>query len=213
MGIAPQRLKLLASNYRGQYPPYQRIKIINIMINNQELITICICPGIHPAEITDSFLEQLEIKNNSNLLVFPTEKYAAYSAKDILGFLQNSGLNSNQSILFISFSAGVVGAFGAALAWQSNHGKIKAFIAIDGWGMPLVANFPIYRLSHDYFTHWSSALLGAGNESFYADPTVAHLELWRSPETAFGWWIKQPGCQIRCNAKDFLLHYLLHKFG
>lgn len=70
-------------------------------------------------------------------------------------------------------------------------GQIKALIALDGWGVPLGGNFPIYRLSHDSFTHWSSALLGGGTESFYADPPVEHLELWRSPQTTKGWWNHQ----------------------
>ena len=57
---------------------------------------------------------------------------------------------------------------------------MKALIAFDGWGVPLVGNFPIYRISHDQFTHWSSELLGKGDKSFYADPPVEHLDLWRS---------------------------------
>ncbi|MGB3188280.1 MAG: hypothetical protein WBB43_02490, partial [Limnoraphis sp.] len=66
---------------------------------------------------------------------------------------------------------------------------VKALIALDGWGVPLGGNFPIYRISHDRFTHWSSALLGGGVESFYADPPVEHLDLWSSPQTARGWWL------------------------
>lgn len=78
---------------------------------------------------------------------------------------------------------------GAAFAWQRLGGTVNAVLAIDGWGVPLVGGFPVHRLSHDSFTHWSSALLGAGEDSFYADPGVAHLELWRSPQTAHGWWL------------------------
>jgi hypothetical protein len=84
-------------------------------------------------------------------------------------------------ILIISFSAGVVGAIAAASIWQSIGGTIRAFIALDGWGVPLYGNFPIHRLSHDAFTHYTSSLLGSGEDSFYADPSVAHETLWRSP--------------------------------
>jgi hypothetical protein len=27
-----------------------------------------------------------------------------------------------------------------------------------------------------------------GRDPFYAEPGVAHLELWRSPDQAWGWW-------------------------
>ncbi|MBE9020436.1 hypothetical protein IQ272_30760, partial [Chroococcidiopsidales cyanobacterium LEGE 13417] len=83
----------------------------------------------------------------------------------------------------------VVGALGAAWGWQLMGGKVRAAIAVDGWGVPLFTNFPCYRLSHDYFTHWSSALLGESNDSFYADPPVEHLVLWRSLPTITGWWV------------------------
>ncbi|NJK53546.1 MAG: hypothetical protein HC936_13370 [Leptolyngbyaceae cyanobacterium SU_3_3] len=60
---------------------------------------------------------------------------------------------------------------------------------MDGWGVPLGGDFPIYRVSHDRFTHWSSAWWVAGLDSFYADPAVAHLDLWRSPQTVQGRWV------------------------
>ncbi len=152
---------------------------------------LLICPGIHEIELTECFLNGIvenwrEQQQLGELLIFPTQKYPAYSSLDIYNFIQKN--NPKSAIIIISFSAGVVGAIGAALAWQQLGGKIKAFIAIDGWGVPLVRNFPIYRMSHDYFTHWSSALLGGGNESFYAEPAVEHLDLWRSPQTTKGWW-------------------------
>jgi hypothetical protein len=68
-------------------------------------------------------------------------------------------------------------------------GTVKAFLAFDGWGVPLYGNFPIHRISHDYFTHWSSALLGGGEDSFYAEPAVEHLDLWRKPNVCKGWWV------------------------
>lgn len=113
--------------------------------------------------------------------------------------------------MLICFSAGVVGGIGAAWAWQQSGGKIKALIALDGWGVPLYGNFPIHRLSRDRFTHWSSQLLGAGADSFYADPPVEHLDLWRSPHTAQGWWVR-PERQQRLTAAMFL-NLLLELYG
>ncbi len=158
---------------------------------------LVICPGIHDLQLTQDFLEALHSSETSNLssrwtdkvLIFPTQDYPAYSAIHILEFLQRHFGQMTPPLVLISFSAGVAGAIGAAWGWQLSGGQVKAFIAFDGWGVPLYGNFPIHRLSHDYFTHWSSALLGAGEESFYADPAIAHLDFWRSPNTCRGWWI------------------------
>lgn len=162
-------------------------------------MSVIICPGIHHPALTQGFLEGLRsllsngsnLSHSGNILIFPAHNYAALSAFDILQFLQESqGIPQKaSSLVFISFSAGVVGAIGAAWGWQLLGGKVKAFIALDGWGVPLSGNFPLHRLSHDYFTHWSSAVLGSEEDSFYADPPVEHLELWRSPQTAQGWWV------------------------
>lgn len=157
---------------------------------------IVICPGIHDLQLTQEFLEGLHIHENNYLssrlnnqvLIFPTQDYPAYSVMHILDFLQHH-TDKITPLIFISFSAGVAGAIGAAWGWQLSGGKVRALIAFDGWGVPLSGNFPIHRLSHDYFTHWSSALLGAGEDSFYANPEVEHLELWQSPDTCKGWWV------------------------
>jgi hypothetical protein len=159
--------------------------------------SVIICSGIHNPQLTQDFLEGLLRGETSNVssrwteqvLIFPAQDYPAYSAVHILEFLRShTGLVQAQ-IVFISFSAGVAGAIAAAWGWQMLGGKVKAFIAFDGWGVPLSGNFPIHRLSHDYFTHWSSALLGAGEDSFYADPPIEHLNLWRSPNLCQGWWV------------------------
>ncbi len=174
-------------------------------------MTIIICPGIHSPELNQEFLEQLQWQP-ANLLIFPAQDYPAYSAIHILQFLRQSRLPLSP-VVFISFSAGAVGAIGAAWGWQMWGGTVKAFIAVDGWGVPLGGNFPIHRLSHDYFTHWSSALLGAGEDSFYADPPVDHLDLWRQPSNVDGWRVsvgvtgeqRQP-----LTAAGFLRHLLQH---
>lgn len=162
-------------------------------------MNLVICPGIHDLELTESFLTWLRREaaccqtsplNHDNLLIFPSQNYLAVSAFHILQMLRDRFPHPRLTspLVFIGFSAGVVGAIGAAWGWQLWGGSVKALIALDGWGVPLSGNFPIHRLSHDYFTHWSSALLGSGQDSFYADPPVSHLELWRSPQTIAGWW-------------------------
>jgi hypothetical protein len=189
-------------------------------------MSVIICPGIHDPNLTQEFLKELGWQGE-NFLIFPTENYPAYSAIHILTFLRDTllsggntfrGCDRNLSelpVIFISFSAGAVGAIGACLGWQMLGGKVKAFIALDAWGVPLGGNFPIHRLSHDYFTHWSSALLGSGEDSFYADPPVEHLELWRSPQSVQGWWVnsttgsKSPP-RTPMTAAGFLKHLLQH---
>jgi hypothetical protein len=173
-------------------------------------MNIIICPGIHKLELTRGFLEGLQWRRNGhlsgdgkigNVWVFPTQEYPAYSAVCILQFLEEcivknlSDRSTELPVIFISFSAGVVGAIGAAWGWQLLGRQVKAFIAVDGWGVPLIGNFPIHRLSHDYFTHWSSALLGSGNDSFYADPSVDHLQLWHQPQNVRGCWVRAPGTE------------------
>ena len=175
-------------------------------------MSVIICPGFHLPQLTENFIQ--EIKNSTvapNWLTFPTTKYSPYSAIDVYQWLKRQQLSSpikTQPLHFVAFSAGVVGAIGAAWAWQLQGGKIQSFIAVDGWGVPLVGNFPIYRISHDYFTHWTSAILGTGQESFYADPAVEHLELWRSPVACWGWRIISPGLKLRCSLANYLCDIL-----
>jgi hypothetical protein len=182
-------------------------------------MSLIICPGMHSPALTESLLADLDAANQTSSTariqysIFPSDRYPPYSAFHILETLHewlgkpgqsseqpdqissdsvptsSRSSSSNLSLVFLSFSAGVVGAIGAARTWQRSGGEIKAFIAVDGWGVPLRGDFPLYRLSHDFFTHWSSAPLGTTTASFYADPPVPHLELWRSPYTAYGYQI------------------------
>ncbi len=168
-----------------------------------------VCPGIHDSKLTESFVEQLlsqlEKKaashcQSENILIFPGRDRPVYSPLHVWQFVRDNldgsdGPREERSpLIFIGFSAGVVGAIGAARQWQRSGGCVAAFFALDGWGVPLYGDFPIYRLSHDYFTHWSSALLGGGiGDSFYAEPEVEHLDLWREPQTVRGWWNRPSG--------------------
>ena len=154
---------------------------------------IIICPGIHEPELTKSFIQgclNQSHQNSVDILIFPEQGYLTLSTFHILHFLHNRLGNKLESpVIFLCFSAGVIGGIGAATAWQLLGGHVQAFIAIDGWGVPLAGNFPIHRISHDYYTHWTSAYLGMGEDSFYADPAVDHLSMWHSPQSVQGKWV------------------------
>lgn len=184
---------------------------------------VIICPGIHHPQLTQDFMEGLQRGETTNLssrwteqvLIFPAQDYLAYSAVHILEFLRFHANLRKAQLVFISFSAGVAGAIAAAWGWQLLGGKVKAFIAFDGWGIPLYGNFPIHRLSHDYFTHWSSALLDVGKNSFYADPPIDHLNLWRAPHLCQGWWVhptavSKPEQRTFTTAAQFVTQLLRH---
>jgi hypothetical protein len=180
-------------------------------------MNICICPGFHSPQLTQSFLQELAFVNLSSSLSVNTrtataKNYTVLSAINIIQHLTKTYGQPHQAapILFISFSAGVLGALGAAWGWQLMGGKVKAVIAIDGWGVPLMGDFPIHRLSHDYFTHQTSIVVNPSEDSFYADPGVEHLQMWRSPSTVTGWATRAanfPG-RSHLNAAEFILQLL-----
>lgn len=153
-------------------------------------MTLIICPGMHDPALTEDFLTSLQQYAicSDDYLVFPAAQYLAFSSFHLWQFLQEQKI-SQKPLTFLAFSAGVAAAIQVAYLWQSAGGQIEKLIALDGWGVPLWGDFPIYRGSHDYFTHWSSALIGEGDISFYADPPVEHLALWRSPHQVSGWMI------------------------
>ena len=147
---------------------------------------ILVCPGYNPPGGTRAFCRQLGDFCGApgvEIRTVPVLKIAPYDGRGILTVLTDVTC----PVMIIGFSAGVVGAIAAARLWEKQGGKITGLVAIDGWGVPLGGNFPIHRLSHDAFTHWSSGLLGAGAGAFYADPAVDHLQLWQAPETVWGW--------------------------
>jgi hypothetical protein len=178
-------------------------------------MNICICPGFHSPQLTQSFLQELSLSVNStstlsvNTRTFIAKSYTVLSAIHILQDLTKTYGQPHQAtpVLFISFSAGVIGALSAAWGWQLLGGKVKAVIAIDGWGVPLMGNFPIHRLSHDYFTHQTSIVINPSEDSFYADPGVEHLQMWRSPSTVTGWATRAANFPVRShlNAAEFIL--------
>lgn len=107
----------------------------------------------------------------------------------------------------IAFSAGVVGVAGALTPrWLAGANlQIKVLVALDGWPVPLFKPFAVYRVSHDLFTHQTSP--GRGLASFYADPAVAHLELWSAPARAQGWQVEGV-IRRRTSALEFICERL-----
>ncbi|MBD2022744.1 hypothetical protein H6F43_21410 [Leptolyngbya sp. FACHB-36] len=174
---------------------------------------LIICPGFHAPELTEAFLAALT--PSIEAIVVPTQRCPPYSGAHILEVLHEAAISTREPLIWIGFSAGVVGAISAGWRWKQQGGQVGAVFAIDGWGVPLWGDFPIHRLSHDEFTHGSSALLGSGGDSFYADPPVEHLELWRSPDTAVGWWLsaEQPHRRSRTTAASFLTALLKRYAG
>jgi len=177
-------------------------------------MAVLVCPGIHPPALTAGFLHALAASHARHWYVLPAA-HPPYAPQLVLAYLrQQLGQPPERApaVLFVGFSAGVVGALGAARAWQRQGGRVSATIAIDGWGVPLGSSFPEHRLSHDRLTHCSSALLGAGRDGFYSDPPVAHRALWGQPQCPWGWWLLRPGCRVRCTAAEFL-QLLLARYG
>lgn len=153
-------------------------------------MAIVICPGFHDVALTQGFLQDLSL-DSSAVVVFPTNQYPAYSPWHLIQFLEAlpDWERRESPMVFIGFSAGVVAAIATAQYWQAMGRSVNALIAVDGWGVPLYGPFPIHRISHDYFTHWSSSMAEPLGDCFYADPPVEHLNVWRSPASTQGRWV------------------------
>lgn len=152
-------------------------------------MTLIICPGVHAPVWTQDFLQQLEAcipTTQAARQVFAAANERPWSPYQLRCFLDEQAIAPTRPLIFIAFSAGCVAAISAAHYWSSQGKSVAAVIAFDGWGVPMAGPFPIYRLSHDAFTHHTSAWLGHGQASFYADPPVSHQALWRNPQHVRG---------------------------
>ncbi|MDB9525128.1 hypothetical protein PN498_03945 [Oscillatoria sp. CS-180] len=189
-------------------------------------MALIICPGVHDELLSDRFITVLQkallaeefVPGNQTeaCRVLPTQRYVPFDGLAVWSYVQAMA-PPREPLFLIGFSAGVVGATAAANLWRGQGRRVAAMIAIDGWGVPQVGDFPFHRVSHDYFTHWSSAMLGAGLESFYADPAVEHLDLWQFPDQTIGRQLftadmsakSTQTTAIACIAQ-WLLHYGCH---
>ncbi len=156
-------------------------------------LAVAICPGFHPAALTDGWVRSLPPFAQPHIATaLPIDAIALFNwLIQTFGSPSTTTKNSQPSkvakapLIAIGFSAGVVGLTGALHLWQQQGGKVAQFFAVDGWGTPIIG-MPVCRLSHDSFAHWSSLPLGAGKVNFYADPGVDHLQLWGSPAAVMG---------------------------
>ena len=152
---------------------------------------LVICPGVHEPKLTDCFLTGLsglwglahlpKPANSRACQDFSRHKYPPFSPLDILHFLCREEL-AGESLVFVSFSAGVAGAIGAAWTRQQLGGKVRAFFCLRRLGSTPGGQFPIHRVSPRLLYGLDFSNSGRGGESFYVDPAIEHLDLWRSPK-------------------------------
>jgi hypothetical protein len=195
-------------------------------VSSEAEMTLVICPGMHDPALSDRFCQALFSRlskaaptaadhSAQPYLLMPTDRHAPFDGWGMWSYWQTQ-IDPSADVLIIAFSAGVVGAIAAAQLWQGQGRTVTAVIAIDGWGVPHLGNFPCHRLSHDHFTHWSSALLGAGLDSFYAEPGVEHLAMWRSPDQVSGYWLPTPQATPHQAQKTTAVEFiasLLQRYG
>lgn len=162
-------------------------------------VQIAICPGFHPAALTAACLQVMGWQERAILV----PDCSPLDGITICQHLTQHG--DRRPTIFVGFSAGVIGAAIAAGLRQHQGNPVAALVAIDGWGVPLaLPGIPIYRLSHDRFTHVTSGWGESRQGRFYCDPPVAHTDLWRSPQQAWGWCDRGPGWQERLDAASYL---------
>ncbi len=201
------------------------------------LTKLYICPGFHDPSLTQSFLDALISAWGSTwcdrflLGVVPPE-VPPYGPEQILEHLEGclrgqglgewgvgsggvgseeQGVRTGVALVWVGFSAGVVGGLLAARRWhREGLGRglgcsVAAFMAIDGWGVPLWADFPVYSLSPDRFAYETMRPLRSPQlPHFYGDPGVSHLALWESPHRALGWEESAGGERLRLTAAQYL---------
>ena len=161
------------------------------MTEQRSKLTTVMCGGVHDPALTDAFVDAIGRSHFGTLHVRPAD-VPPYDPLAVARWL--SALKIDTPITIIAFSAGVVGAIAAAVPLHLQSRSIRSFIALDGWGLPLFAPFPVYRGSHDAFTYWTS--VGNGLQHFCADPAVPHLDLWRSPDRVTGWRFQASQCPL-----------------
>ena len=176
-------------------------------------MVLVICPGVHSSLWTTHFLHQLDEQlpdARLGRLVFPADLEYPWSPFTLRRFLADQAIAPDAPLVFLAFSAGCVAAVGTAYYWTQQGRQVSAVIALDGWGVPLVGPFVGYRLSHDAFTHQTSACLGRTVPSFYADPPVSHQKLWCNPAQVKGWQVDNSfACRENLATRTTALQFLV----
>jgi hypothetical protein len=178
---------------------------------------VVIVPGFHARSLTLRMVRSLPPFVQPHVVdAFPADPIAVFNgltrtfgSPHARHAKKDSKESRQAGLIAIGFSAGVVGLAGALTLWQQQGGHVARFFAVDGWGVP-IAGLPLCRLSHDYFTHWSSQLLGAGDMNFYANPPSAHLEMWGEADRVMGKKIKADElCEESMTMAAFLRQQLI----
>lgn len=152
-------------------------------VYSSQVMQLLLFPGYHSPDLTLAFSRCLRRQVACRQLqVWPIE-HGAFTWMFHRPRLQHA----DELLQIIAFSAGVVAAYPVALSWLQQGGRVQ-FIAMDGWGMPLLGGGSIYRMSHDRYTHLTTYLPSPLESEgyFYADPAVDHLSFWRSPHAVCG---------------------------
>jgi len=171
---------------------------------------VAICPGFHPSELTDRAIAALDLPPTWEAIAIPNRIWPCDPA-GISAHLAAQIPPDRRAIPihFLGFSAGTVGALGAALAWRS---PIATIALCDGWGVPVLPLLDgrspqptIHRVSHDRWTHETWGRMGIATPSFCADPEVEHLELWGDLDRVTGRAFDRRGREIGTStAKNYI---------
>lgn len=196
---------------------------------------ICvICPGFHPPELTDRAIARLDFPPSIQPIIIPTDQIWPCDPVGIANYIERHmadadlipGHHPSPKLNFLGFSAGTIGALGAALLWR-DRASLGAIVLCDGWGVPLLPvwnwwpdGWPdgwrdrpgqptiaprLYRVSHDRWTHDTWSRMGITTPSFIADPEVEHLTLWSDPHRVSGHAVDATGQAIATlSAKDYI---------
>jgi pimeloyl-ACP methyl ester carboxylesterase len=189
-------------------------------------LTICvICPGFHAPNLTDRAIACLDLPVSIRTIVIPTDQIVPCDPVRIANYIERDLLTSGVipeqlapiKLNFLGFSAGTIGALGAAWLWR-DRAQLGAIILCDGWGVPVLPVWDwftdhqqptiapkIYRVSHDRWTHDTWSRMGIATPSFVADPEVEHLTLWRDLDRVQGCSINAAGQPIApLSATDYI---------
>jgi hypothetical protein len=184
---------------------------------------LAVCPGFHSPKLTDRAIACLDLPSSIQPIVIPTDRLLPCDPLGIDRFLTDyfatqCHRNPDRSeetpvhLSFLGFSAGTIGALGAAWFWR-DRAMLGAILLCDGWGVPVLPVWEwlggvsglessqkpsqkpsqtlsqkpsLYRMSHDRWTHDTWSRLGIATPSFIATPEVEHLTLWSEPDRVRG---------------------------
>lgn len=176
-------------------------------------VLLLVCGGMHPpsysGQILSAIAQDEALSQLSRGVCSPSSGLDVLSPFALRRSLEPTFEAASQrcpspGLIIWAFSAGCVGAAALATYWQRYRGPVLAIFLVDGWGVPRPPGVPVHRLSHDRLTHDTSRWLGAGDEDFWADPPVPHLQLWQQPHRTEGWAVAPQQAGERLTAAAFL---------